>query len=189
MYQGFGWFPAGCHVFYLSFRQVDMLHDKSQSYDFFSICKAQLRVFVEKMDPNDQWDFQEAPIMGPPYGKLPILFTYHSHFRIPKDMGMVWVPLTIFGGPMSLGVPRISLEMKGFSQGVAPGVALGELSSPLLPKYNHQHYTSKYLKVKKKGLPIPKGRLVKGTLKPICRDCAIYFSITVQAYHLEDHPS
>ena len=26
---------------------------------------------------------------------------------------------------------------------------------------------------------IPKGRLVKGPYKPICRDCAIYFSITV----------
>ena len=25
---------------------------------------------------------------------------------------------------------------------------------------------------------IPKGRLVKGPYKPICRDCAIYFSIT-----------
>ncbi len=48
--------------------------------------------------------------MGPPYGKLPILFPYHPHFRIPKDMGIVWVPLTIFGGPMSLGVPGITLE-------------------------------------------------------------------------------
>ena len=26
-----------------------------------------------------QWDFQGSPIMGPPYGKLPILFPYHSH--------------------------------------------------------------------------------------------------------------
>ena len=26
---------------------------------------------------------------------------------------------------------------------------------------------------------IPKGRLVKGPYKPICRDCAIYFSTTV----------
>ena len=31
-------------------------------------------------------------------------FPYYSHFRIPKDMGMVWVPLTIRGF-MSLGVP------------------------------------------------------------------------------------
>ena len=53
--------------------------------------------------PENQWDFQGPPMMGPPYGKLPILFPYHSH-EIPKDMGMVWVPLTIFGGPMSLGV-------------------------------------------------------------------------------------
>ena len=29
----------------------------------------------------------------------------HSHFRIPKDMGMVWVPLTIKGVPL-LGVPE-----------------------------------------------------------------------------------
>ena len=26
-----------------------------------------------------QWDFQGSPKMGPPYGKLPILFPYHSH--------------------------------------------------------------------------------------------------------------
>ena len=31
----------------------------------------------------------------------------------------------------------------------------------------------------KKMAQIPKGRLVKGPYKPICRDCAIYFSITV----------
>ena len=36
-----------------------------------------------------------------------------------------------------------------------------------------------YLKVKIDGLPIPKDRLVKGRYKPICRDCAIYFSGTV----------
>ena len=29
------------------------------------------------------------------------------------------------------------------------------------------------------AIEIPKGRLVKGPYKPICRDCAIYFSITV----------
>ena len=37
-----------------------------------------------------------------------------------------------------------------------------------------------YLKVKIDGLPIPKGGLVKGPYKPICRDCAIYFSTTVR---------
>ena len=31
------------------------------------------------LQPYDQWDFQGPPIMGPPYGKLPILFPYHSH--------------------------------------------------------------------------------------------------------------
>ena len=34
-------------------------------------------------------------------------------------------------------------------------------------------------KVKIDGLPIPKGRLVKGPHKPICRDCAMYFSTHV----------
>ena len=29
---------------------------------------------------------------------------------------------------------------------------------------------------------IPKARLVKGPCKPICRDCAIYFSITVSSW-------
>ena len=36
-----------------------------------------------------------------------------------------------------------------------------------------------YLKAKIDGLPIPKGRLVKDPYKPICKGCAIYFSITV----------
>ena len=31
--------------------------------------------------------------------------------RIPKDTGIVWVPLTIFGGPMSLGVPENPIEL------------------------------------------------------------------------------
>ena len=31
---------------------------------------------------------------------------------------------------------------------------------------------------------IPKGRLVKGPYKPICRECAIYFSITVDECHV-----
>ena len=40
--QGFSWFPGACHMVSSRVsRQVDMLHDKSQSYDFFSICKAQ----------------------------------------------------------------------------------------------------------------------------------------------------
>ena len=34
----------------------------------------------------------------------------------------------------------------------------------------------------KKMAQIPKGRLVKGPYKPICRDCAIYFSTTVYIY-------
>ena len=31
------------------------------------------------MAPENQWDFQGSPIMGPLYGKFPILFPYHSH--------------------------------------------------------------------------------------------------------------
>ena len=54
--------------------------------------------------------------MGPPYGKLPILFPYHSHiFRdsYGSSMGM-GVPL--------LGVPRISLDIgiRNLSQTVGP---------------------------------------------------------------------
>ena len=40
--------------------------------------------------------------MGPPYGKLPILFRYHSHiFRdsYGSGMGIVWVRGPIIGGP------------------------------------------------------------------------------------------
>ena len=33
---------------------------------------------------------------------------------------------------------------------------------------------------------IPKGRLVKGPYKAICRDCAIYFSITVLFLHMSE---
>ena len=36
-----------------------------------------------------QWDFQGPPILGPLTHTIPI--------RIPKDMGIVWVPLTIRG--------------------------------------------------------------------------------------------
>ena len=41
--------------------------------------------------------FQGLPIMGSPYGKLPILFPYHSH--IFTDMGIVWVRGPIIVGP------------------------------------------------------------------------------------------
>ena len=51
--------------------------------------------------PTTQWDFQGPPIMGPPYGKLPI--------RIPRDMGIVWEAYRK-GVPLS-GVPGITLEL------------------------------------------------------------------------------
>ena len=40
-----------------------------------------------------------------------VSFPYHSHIFRDSNMGvglgsLVWVPLTIFGGPMSLGVPE-----------------------------------------------------------------------------------
>ena len=37
------------------------------------------RCFIPMKMVALQWDFQGPPIMGPPYGKLPILFPYHSH--------------------------------------------------------------------------------------------------------------
>ena len=51
--------------------------------------------------PKGPYGGPKGPYGGPkgPYGgpKGP----YHSHVRIPKDMGpMVWVPLTIFRGPI-----------------------------------------------------------------------------------------
>ena len=49
--------------------------------------------------------------MGPPYGKLPILFPYHSHiFRdsYGSGMGIVWE--AYHKGVPLLGVPRISLD-------------------------------------------------------------------------------
>ena len=55
------------------------------------------RIHLKKFTLS-QWDFQWPPTIGPFYGKFPILFPYHSHVWIPKDMGMVWVPLTIGGG-------------------------------------------------------------------------------------------
>ena len=49
--------------------------------------------------------------MGPP--KM-VSFPYYSHiFRdtYGSGMGIVWVPLTIFGGPMSLGVPENPIDI------------------------------------------------------------------------------
>ena len=49
-----------------------------------------------------QWDFQGPPIMGPPYGKLPILFPYHSHTnpqRYENSMGSLPQGGPIIGGP------------------------------------------------------------------------------------------
>ena len=53
--------------------------------------------------------------MGPPYGKRD---PYYSLIPLPcsnpqRYGKLVWVPLTIFGGPMSLGVPGITLDVMG----------------------------------------------------------------------------
>ena len=64
----------------------------------------------------------------------------------------------------------------GFQSGYPLVLRGSQESKPPSPK------ATIYLKVKINGLPIPKGRLVKGPYKPICRDCAdcaIYFSTTV----------
>ena len=49
--------------------------------------------------------------MGPPYGKLPILFPYHSHIfgdSYGSGMGIVWE--AYHKGVPLLGVPGISLD-------------------------------------------------------------------------------
>ena len=46
--------------------------------------------------------------MGPPYGKLPILFPYPTPIRIPKDMGIVWE--AYHKGVPLLGVPENPID-------------------------------------------------------------------------------
>ena len=43
--------------------------------------------------------------MGPLTHTIPIPLPFSNPKRYGHGMGIVWVPLTIFGGPMSLGVP------------------------------------------------------------------------------------
>ncbi len=55
--------------------------------------------------------FSGTPIMGPPYGKRDPYYSHTTPVRIPKDMGMVWVPLTIrgshvLGGPWNILPPK-----------------------------------------------------------------------------------
>ena len=38
---------------------------------------------------NQGW-FRGLAIMGPPYGKLPVLFSHHSHIFRDSNMGVVW---------------------------------------------------------------------------------------------------
>ena len=54
-----------------------------------------------------QWDFQAPPIMGPSYGKLPILFPYHFHI-FQDSYGIVWE--AYHKGVPLLGVPGITVE-------------------------------------------------------------------------------
>ena len=54
------------------------------------------------LDQHGQRWFQEPPMMGPPYGKLPIPFPYHSHiFRDSYGISMGSLPAggPIIGGP------------------------------------------------------------------------------------------
>ena len=63
---------------------------------------------------QDQGRFQGPPIMGPPYGKLPILFPYHSHiFRdsYGNGMGIVWE--AYHKGVPLLGVPEDPTDKMG----------------------------------------------------------------------------
>jgi len=96
--------------------------------------------------------------MGPPYGKLPILFITIPiiiPIRIPEDMAMVWVPLTIFGCPMSLGVPGIILE----TMGAAPTTSsTGKLLVIFLANHNNEEHVrlQESLNMKKFGGSSPK---------------------------------
>ena len=60
-----------------------------------------------KTTSNQGW-FQGPPIMGLPYGKLPILFPYHSHiFRDSYGNSMGSFP---FSGVPLLGVPENPID-------------------------------------------------------------------------------
>ena len=57
-----------------------------------------------------QWDFQAPPrTWDPPYGKRDPYYSHSTPIRIPKDMGIVWDPLTIRGLTISM-VPGITLD-------------------------------------------------------------------------------
>ena len=47
----------------------------------FKVCQQKdvNSVHLDENDENHQWDFEGPPIIGPPHGKLAILFPYHSH--------------------------------------------------------------------------------------------------------------
>ena len=68
------------------------------------ICWMRFATFAMLLQLQLQYQrwFQGLPIMGPPYGKLPILFPYDAHiFRdsCGSGMGIVWVRGSIIGGP------------------------------------------------------------------------------------------
>ena len=75
-------------------------------------------------------------ISGTPKNGTPwvpsILFPYHSHVRIPKDMRMVWVPRTISirGHPLFNGVPGIGSVIWNCG---ALGLKVGNSSASDLP--------------------------------------------------------
>ena len=123
--------------------------------------------------------------------KTTIWFILLSFFLDTKKQITSWVlrtnPSETYFTWMGLHLPHKSLRSK---QRDSPAKILHQCSESLA-KLEPQHreifeskeartlYNIQYLMVKIDGANIPKGRLVKGPYKPICRDCAIYFSTTV----------
>ena len=109
---GFSGFPTS-----LSSKKQPKTHPISKW--FLQSCWT-LKVFFSNGSqvPNTgQWDFQGPPTMGPPYGKLPILFPYHSHS--PKDMEIVVVREAYHKGVPLLGVSENPIELvrhRGFHE-------------------------------------------------------------------------
>ena len=77
--------------------------------------------------------FIKGDLPGTPNDGTPFMvsFLYYSHiFRdsYGSAMGIVWVPLTIFGGPMSLGVPENATDFThGFWDPLRPSMSCWEI--------------------------------------------------------------
>ena len=74
-------------------------------------------------------------IPGTPKNGTPYPFPYHSHFRIPKDMGIVWE--AYHKGVPLLGVPQNLIDSAVvFSRVLQFAWSAGDLPSYLMVKVN-----------------------------------------------------